>query len=147
MARKKTSHYYCMKMYKIFLVPLLLLFPLAAFLSCRGGRECVPTESIRTQYVRGTLRDSIFVHDSVLVREKADTVFLVRTRTLYRDRLCTDTLWLRDTTITFRTVAASDDDNKAPGWSAVALFALFLLLLWRSGVLSLVRRLIGLFTK
>lgn len=136
-----------MKMYKIFLVLLLLLFPLAAFLSCRGGRECVPTENIRTQYVRGYLRDSIFVRDSVLVREKADTVFIVRTRTLYRDRLCTDTLWLRDTIVTTRTVAASNDGNKAPAWSAVALFALLLLFLWRSGVLSLLRRLIGLFTK
>ena len=33
------------------------------------------------------VRDSVFVLDSVLLRERADTVFLTRIRTLYRDRL------------------------------------------------------------
>lgn len=126
---------------------ILLLVLLAAFLSCGAGRECVPTEHISTQYVGGYLRDSIFVRDSVLVREKADTVFIVRTRTLYRDRLCTDTLWLRDTIVSTRMVSVAKDENKAPSWSAVALFALLLFLLWRSGVLSLLRRLFGLFIK
>ena len=43
------------------------------------------------------VRDSVFVLDSVLLRERADTVFLTRIRTLYRDRLRTDTVWRCDT--------------------------------------------------
>ncbi|MBR2416163.1 MAG: hypothetical protein IKB11_05355 [Bacteroidaceae bacterium] len=48
-------------------------------------------------YIERIVRDSIFVHDSVSLISKADTVFLERVRTLYRDKVRIDTFLKRDT--------------------------------------------------
>lgn len=39
-------------------------------------------------------RDSIYVHDSVTIREKGDTIWLTRWRTEYRDRIRIDTAYI-----------------------------------------------------
>lgn len=132
-----------MKKNKQFLGRLLLFVLLAAFSSCRSRQQEVFPEYIRTQYAGGYLRDSIFVHDSVLVREKADTVFIVRTHTLYRDRQRTDTLWLHDTIVNTQEVVVARNTDKGSPWSAVAFLLLLLVLLWKSGILSLAYHLFG----
>lgn len=57
--------------------------------------QYVPVESIKTDSVRvvDVQRDSIYVQDSVIVREKADTIFVTRWRTEYRDRVVRDTVF------------------------------------------------------
>jgi nitrous oxide reductase len=57
--------------------------------------QYVPVETIKTDSVRvvDIQRDSIYVQDSVIVREKADTVFVTRWRTEYRDRVVRDTVF------------------------------------------------------
>ena len=54
----------------------------------------MPVESVRqdTVYVNRLQRDSVYVADSVFVREKGDTVQIVRTRYIDRFRNRTDTL-------------------------------------------------------
>ena len=54
----------------------------------------VPVETVRsdTLYVNRLQRDSVYVADSVFVREKGDTVRIVRTRYVDRWRVRTDTL-------------------------------------------------------
>ena len=42
-------------------------------------------------------RDSIWIHDSVTIKEKGDTVWLTRWRTEYRDRLLVDTAYIERT--------------------------------------------------
>lgn len=56
--------------------------------------QYVPVESIKTDSVRvvDVQRDSIYVQDSVIVREKADTIFVTRWRTEYREALRVDTV-------------------------------------------------------
>lgn len=62
--------------------------------------QYVPVETVRTEYVTNTVHDSVVVNvgktDSVIIREKGDTVFVERWRTEWRDRwhetLRTDTL-------------------------------------------------------
>ena len=55
--------------------------------------QYVPVENVKTDSVRVVdfQRDSIYVQDSVIVREKADTVFVTRWRTEYREALRVDT--------------------------------------------------------
>lgn len=57
--------------------------------------QYVPVETIKTDSVRvvDVQRDSIYVQDSVIVREKADTIFVTRWRTEYRDRVVRDTVF------------------------------------------------------
>lgn len=56
--------------------------------------QYVPVETIKTDSVRvvDVQRDSIYVQDSVIVREKADTIFVTRWRTEYREALRVDTV-------------------------------------------------------
>lgn len=70
---------------------IILLAP--AICSCRSV-ELVPVDTVRsdTLYVNRLQRDSVFVADSVYVREKGDTVQIVRTRYVDRWRVHTDTL-------------------------------------------------------
>lgn len=74
------------------------------------------------------VRDSLFVVDSVMVRERADTVFLTRTRTLYRDRVRIDTLWQCDTVVCIKEVVkpAKKQGNRLC-YLVIALLSAFLL--------------------
>lgn len=45
-------------------------------------------------YITQHSRDSIYLHDSILIREKGDTVWMERWHTAYRDRLLTDTIYI-----------------------------------------------------
>lgn len=66
---------------------------LCAMCSCTSVKY-VPVETIKTDSVRvvDVRRDSIFVMDSVIIREKADTVYVTRWRTEFREALKVDTL-------------------------------------------------------
>lgn len=67
----------------------------AVCVMCSCARvQYVPVESVKTDSVRvvDIQRDSIYVQDSVIVREKADTIFVTRWRTEYREALRVDTV-------------------------------------------------------
>lgn len=77
---------------------LIILLTLAIWLSsCRT--KYVPIESVQTEieYRDRWQRDSIHVHDSIVIQSNGDTIFRDRWHTLYKDRL------LRDTTYIYRT--------------------------------------------
>ena len=73
---------------------LLIILPLTACISCKSVRF-IPAESIRieTGYLDSQRfnRDSVHVTDSLIIRNKNDTVFVERTKTLWKERLVTDT--------------------------------------------------------
>lgn len=80
-----------MKTFKIILYSLFCLI-LAA---CKPI-EYIPYETVRTEYQDRLHRDSIYINDSTIIREKGDTVWLTRWRTEYRDRLLRDSIIIRD---------------------------------------------------
>lgn len=55
----------------------------------------VPVETVRTDtaYVSKVDRDSIYVRDSVIVREAGDTVRITKWRYVYKDRIVRDTVF------------------------------------------------------
>lgn len=71
---------------------VLLLIAVAALL-CSCKTQYVPVETVRmeTQYIDRLQRDSIFVKDSVFLKEKNDTVYLTKWRVEYREALRVDT--------------------------------------------------------
>ena len=75
------------------LAVLLMAFVLYSMTSCTRV-QYVPVESVKTDSVRvvDVQRDSIYVQDSVIVREKADTIYVTRWRTEYREALREDTV-------------------------------------------------------
>ena len=68
---------------------------LAVVLLCLVGckTQYVPVETVRTetQYIDRLQRDSIFVKDSVFLREAHDTVYITRWRTEFKEALRVDT--------------------------------------------------------
>lgn len=59
----------------------------------------ITSESVKTdtQYIDRFHRDSIFIRDSVYIREKGDTIWLTKWRTEYRDRFIHDTIYITKT--------------------------------------------------
>lgn len=63
--------------------------------SCRTVKY-VPVETVKvdTTYINKLQRDSIFMLDSVYVKEKGDTVLIEKYKYLYRDKLVRDTMYI-----------------------------------------------------
>ena len=85
--------------------------------------------------------DSVMLHDSVYVKELADTVFYTRYRTVYKERLRIDTIVRCDTVYCEREVFARQETASAFRWSPLPVLLLcgvVLFLLWRTGVLKII---------
>ena len=80
------------------LIILLAGFVLIGLGACRSVRY-IPVESVRHDSVVTILhqRDSIYQHDSVYIKEKADTLLIERWHTRWRDRVTHDTLYMSKT--------------------------------------------------
>ena len=80
------------------LINLLAGFVLIGLGACRSVRY-IPIESVRHDSVVTILhhRDSIYQHDSVYIKEKADTLLIERWHTRWRDRVSHDTLYMSKT--------------------------------------------------
>ena len=80
------------------LIILLAGFVLIGLGACRSVRY-IPVESVRHDSVVTILhhRDSIYQHDSVYIKEKADTVLIERWHTRWRDRVSHDTMYISKT--------------------------------------------------
>lgn len=108
-----------------FSISFVLLF----FVSCVTQRRQECNARTVEQHTGAHSRDSIFVVDSVLVRERSDTVYLTRTRIQYREHLRIDTLWRIDTLISVKEVV-KEVKNKSNGYKyfIVALIVILFLL-------------------
>lgn len=73
---------------------LLIIAFLLLHASCTTTKY-VPVVEHRTDTLRlsRNIRDSIYVHDSIHVREKGDTVIVERWHTRYREKLAHDTIY------------------------------------------------------
>jgi hypothetical protein len=64
--------------------------------SCKTT-QYIPIETVRTEYRNKINTDSIFLRDSIFVKEKGDTFIMEKYRYFYRDRILRDSVFLRDT--------------------------------------------------
>ena len=81
----------------------MLLFALAAAVAVFGlllltgctTTKYVPVETVRIDTMKVTKyeRDSIYIHDSTIVREKGDTMLIEKWHTRWRDRWMHDTVY------------------------------------------------------
>lgn len=94
-----------MKLYNYIIKKVSRCITLAPFMcllfviySCRTVKY-VPVETVKvdTTYINKLQRDSIYILDSVYVKEKGDTVLIEKYKYLYRDKLVRDTLYMAKT--------------------------------------------------
>ena len=79
---------------KFLIVWLAFLIAISLLASCRQV-EYVTVEKVRndTTYITKWQRDSVWLHDSIHIRERGDTVMIERWHTQWRDRLRVDTIY------------------------------------------------------
>lgn len=84
-------------MKKLIYTTILLLFA-AMLMGCKTKTVYVPVREIQTEIeiLDRWSRDSIYVHDSVFVAHKGDTVFREKYQYVYRDKVVKDSVWIRD---------------------------------------------------
>ena len=108
---------------------------------CRAVRsECDSSMVSRNNHVERVVVDSVVVRDSVFIKEKADTVFYTKYRTLYKERLRVDTIVRCDTVFCEREVLVERETSASFPWTllTVLLCCVSLFVLWRTGALKFV---------
>ena len=103
---------------------IIILVVLSCMLlyGCKTATVYVPVESVRTEYKDRIFRDSLFVHDSILVRTVADTVYFEKYKTIYRDKLLRDSVFLTDTIRVPYPVEVVREVNRLKGWQNFLLW-------------------------
>jgi len=70
---------------------------IALFCCACGTIKYVPIESTRTEYRNVITTDSVFLRDSIFVKERGDTLIIEKYRYFYRDRVLRDSVFVKDT--------------------------------------------------
>ena len=81
---------------KTIFFPTIIALLIFVCSSCKT-LQYVPIETVKTEYHDNYVRDSIFLYDSINVKEKGDTIFLERYRYLYKDKIIRDSIFISDT--------------------------------------------------
>jgi hypothetical protein len=73
----------------------MVVLALAALLTNCTSTKVVEVERVRvdTTYITKWQKDSVWLHDSILIKEKGDTVLIEKWHTQWRDRLRVDTIY------------------------------------------------------
>ena len=110
------------------------VFILTACIPC-GRSSVVQSRSAHDTRAEHVLRDSIYLHDSVFVARRADTVFYEKSRILYRDKLRVDTFVVCDTVCREKSVVVEKVVTKYPSpW--LLLLAVVAFWIWHKGWLN-----------
>jgi len=83
-------------MKRLIKIIILLLLVFVLFTSCKTKTMYVPVETIKTEYKETVLRDSVHLHDSIIIKMKADTVFYEKYKTIYKNVILRDSVYKVD---------------------------------------------------
>lgn len=96
---------------------LLLIFLVFIAISCGTTKVVeVPVDRVRTEYIDRHSIDTVIKNDSIIIRDKGDTVFLEKYKYLYKYVNRTDTVLKTDTITKVQTVEVIKEVNKVKNW-------------------------------
>jgi hypothetical protein len=98
-----------------------LLIILCLLLTGCKTTQYVPVEVTKVEYINKETKDSIYVRDSIFVKEKNDTVFLEKYRLVYKDKLIHDTIIRRDSIPYINTVEVVKEVNRVKEWQVILM--------------------------
>ena len=126
-----------------------LLLSLAACGTVQRANEVEHTS--QENFVGHTRVDSVMLRDSIFIREKSDTVFYTKYRTIYKERLKVDTIVRCDTLYRDREVVVErvrDGGCRSTIYRKLLFVALAFFVLWRTGLwrvlLNVIMKAVGL---
>lgn len=124
------------------LIGLLVIVLFCLLTSCRTQIQYVPLETVRTDslFSNSVLIDSVFIHDSISVTQKGDSVIEYRYRYIYKYKDRVDTLYITRTD-TIRVPYPVEIEKKLTvwqrakvevgGWAMAAVFIIILIVVGR----------------
>ena len=96
---------------------LMLIFLVFIAISCGTTKVIeVPVDRVRTEYIDRHSIDTVIKNDSIIIRDKGDTVFLEKYKYLYKYVNRTDTVLKTDTITKVQTVEVIKEVNKVKNW-------------------------------
>ena len=106
---------------------------------CRAHETTVSDRVSTSTHIERVLVDSVVLRDSIVIRERYDTVFYTKYRTLYKERIKVDTVVRCDTIYAERMISVEKKEkNRVLWWLIIPLIAV----LWKIGLLDFLRNLI-----
>lgn len=77
---------------------IILAFVLSPTAGCKTKTVYVPVEKVRTEIeiMDRWNKDSVYIHDSILIVHKGDTIYLEKYKYIYKDRLVRDSVRIVD---------------------------------------------------
>ena len=123
---------------------LFIIIAVCVLSGCKTKTVYVPVETVKTEYRDTWLRDSVYLHDSILVKMKGDTVFLEKYKTIYKNRLVRDSVFVTDSIQVPYPVVETREVNRLSGlqWFQVWCGRILLLLLIGYSLLKWGRKLL-----
>lgn len=114
----------------------LMIVAVGLLLTACSSTKVVTVERVRTDTVKTVrnVRDSIYLHDSIHVTEKGDTVTIERWHTRYQDRLLLDTIYeSRTDSVTVPCPVEKLVERQLSWWQRTQMYAGDVLLLLLAG--------------
>ena len=100
---------------------LLFLFTLL-IISCGTTKYIeVPVDNVRIEYRNIERIDTFIKNDSIIIRDKGDTVFIEKYKYLYKIREVKDTVNCTDTITKIKTVEVTKEVNRIYNWQVILM--------------------------
>jgi hypothetical protein len=122
------------------------LFIFLGFLSgCKPAAKIqyVPVESVKTVYQDRVSRDSIYLYDSVFIRDKGDTLLIERYYREYIDRWKVDSIFVHDSIqVPYEVQVPGEHVNYVTGWQNFQIWCgrILLAALLVFGIVTVIRK-------
>lgn len=81
----------------------------------------VPVDRVKIEYRDRTLIDTLIRNDSVIIRERGDTVFMEKYKYLYRTKEVKDTINTTDTVTVVKPVEVVKEVNRVHNWQIILM--------------------------
>lgn len=81
----------------------------------------VPVDRVKIEYRDRTSIDTLIQNDSIIIKERGDTVFLEKYKYLYRTKEVRDTINVTDTITKVQTVEVVKEVNKVHNWQIILM--------------------------
>lgn len=101
---------------------LLIIFLGIVLCACTTTKYVdVPVPQVRVEYRDRVSIDTLVQNDSVIIREKGDTVFLEKYKYIYRIKEVKDTINVTDTITVVQTVEVTKEISKLHNWQVILM--------------------------
>lgn len=107
-------------MKKDILICFIVCFIIITITGCTITKY-VPVETIKTEYKTNIQKDTLIQKDSILYKEKGDTIYLEKYSIIYKTKNINDTVIVRDTIPIIQEVEVIKEVNRLKDWQVILM--------------------------